>query len=695
MKHVECKVVRRLRHAAPVLLASAVLTCCLAVPLIARADPGYQEQGRIGEPMSWRSDEFKRDWGLEAIGADHAYARGLSGRGIIVGMFDSGVAHWHSELAGTTHLLQIHDPGCVTREQFAGPNACFFSDGGVTYNWVEPYTRLEVVALRRQHKRGDISERTFNTILAYPGLHYDTHGTHVAGSVAAHRDGHGMHGVAFGAVLYSANKESDSYSDAAAALGKPGGVYLIDGPRLEARRDVYRQMGQHKVRIINSAWSTPASPRNVAGLDAAVREPDIAARLKVYADAVVDNDLIQVFSVGNFAGKIASVYATLPRYHPQAESRWLSVVNVRANGTLAPQSGTCGPSKPWCISAPGSDIYSSVPEGELTGSLLHDSTGNLTGMRVHEDSAVSGYATLTGTSMAAPHVSGGLALLMERFPYLSSAQVRDVLLTTARDLGRAGVDDTYGWGMMDLKRAIDGPAMLRVDTEVVMDQPAGGERPWQDAAWDEWRNDIDGPGRLVKTGEGWLRVSGKAAFAGAEIRQGILQLAGHSRLTGPVRVDGGDLMLSGVLNDTDLVVAQGQAVIVGELLNGVTRVEAQGRLSGTGTIAATDIAGSIAPGVEGPGLLRIEGDYAQHADAVYEADVAAAGLSDQLAVSGTARLQGVVRVKALQATPGARYRIVGAGKVEGRFSAVQVAPDSAPVQVQLVYSDRAVDMVVK
>ncbi|WP_251275005.1 S8 family serine peptidase, partial [Enterobacter hormaechei] len=65
------------------------------------------------------------------------------------------------------------------------------------------------------------------------------------------------------------------------------------------------------------------------------------------------------------------------------------------------------------------------------------------------------YGLKTGTSMAAPHITGALGLLMERFPYLDNAQVRDVLLTTARDLGAAGVDPIYGWGMVDLRRGIE------------------------------------------------------------------------------------------------------------------------------------------------------------------------------------------------------------------------------------------------
>jgi subtilase-type serine protease len=51
-----------------------------------------------------------------------------------------------------------------------------------------------------------------------------------------------------------------------------------------------------------------------------------------------------------------------------------------------------------------------------------------------------------------------------------------VLLTTATDLGAPGVDDIYGWGLINLKKAIEGPGLLRVDTDVVMNQRAGGTR---------------------------------------------------------------------------------------------------------------------------------------------------------------------------------------------------------------------------
>src|SRR5690606_37039345 len=64
-----------------------------------------------------------------------------------------------------------------------------------------------------------------------------------------------------------------------------------------------------------------------------------------------------------------------------------------------------------------------------------------------------GYACLAGTSMAAPHVSGALALL--RSTGLDPEQSIDRLLGTATDLGPTGRDSTYGYGRIDLARAMD------------------------------------------------------------------------------------------------------------------------------------------------------------------------------------------------------------------------------------------------
>ncbi|TYO96665.1 bacillopeptidase F [Geothermobacter ehrlichii] len=60
-----------------------------------------------------------------------------------------------------------------------------------------------------------------------------------------------------------------------------------------------------------------------------------------------------------------------------------------------------------------------------------------------------GYAVASGTSFSTPHVSGIMALLLEGFPQTPSVQMETVLKTTAKDLGDAGPDNDYGYGLVD------------------------------------------------------------------------------------------------------------------------------------------------------------------------------------------------------------------------------------------------------
>ncbi len=64
------------------------------------------------------------------------------------------------------------------------------------------------------------------------------------------------------------------------------------------------------------------------------------------------------------------------------------------------------------------------------------------------------YWFFQGTSMATPHASGVAALLLSRNPTLTPDQVRDALESTAEDLGPAGRDDEYGYGLIDAAAAL-------------------------------------------------------------------------------------------------------------------------------------------------------------------------------------------------------------------------------------------------
>jgi hypothetical protein len=77
------------------------------------------------------------------------------------------------------------------------------------------------------------------------------------------------------------------------------------------------------------------------------------------------------------------------------------------------------------------------------------------GVNVLEAAPRASYNFTTGTSVAAAHVSGVAALILERNPGIDVAALEDALYTTARDLGAPGRDATYGYGLVDPYRALN------------------------------------------------------------------------------------------------------------------------------------------------------------------------------------------------------------------------------------------------
>lgn len=66
----------------------------------------------------------------------------------------------------------------------------------------------------------------------------------------------------------------------------------------------------------------------------------------------------------------------------------------------------------------------------------------------------STYGTKSGTSMAAPHVSGAVAVLLGQDPGLTSAEVFTILTSSATDLGTPGWDPSFGAGLLNLAAAL-------------------------------------------------------------------------------------------------------------------------------------------------------------------------------------------------------------------------------------------------
>ncbi len=89
------------------------------------------------------------------------------------------------------------------------------------------------------------------------------------------------------------------------------------------------------------------------------------------------------------------------------------------------------------------------------GSILIKPEVSAPGTQIRSCSGGGGFMTITGTSMSAPHVTGAIALLSEKFPDAIGEDIKYALYNTCTDLGAVGEDNDYGMGIIDLVAASD------------------------------------------------------------------------------------------------------------------------------------------------------------------------------------------------------------------------------------------------
>lgn len=77
------------------------------------------------------------------------------------------------------------------------------------------------------------------------------------------------------------------------------------------------------------------------------------------------------------------------------------------------------------------------------------------GVGVNSTVLNNGYSSMSGTSMASPHVAGVAALVWSHYTQCSAAQIRQAMGATAQDLGSAGRDTSYGHGLIQAKAMYD------------------------------------------------------------------------------------------------------------------------------------------------------------------------------------------------------------------------------------------------
>ncbi len=76
------------------------------------------------------------------------------------------------------------------------------------------------------------------------------------------------------------------------------------------------------------------------------------------------------------------------------------------------------------------------------------------GVSVYSSYPGGSYVRMSGTSMAGPHVAGVVALMRQANPDADVQTIKNALMSTARDLGAGGEDNSYGWGVIDAYEAV-------------------------------------------------------------------------------------------------------------------------------------------------------------------------------------------------------------------------------------------------
>jgi subtilase-type serine protease len=635
------------------------LLCCLASLGTAQAAP-YVETGKLGDAASWRSSEFKADWGLGAVNADVAYAAGYSGKGVKLGIFDQPVYAQHPEFSS---------PGKVQ---------VLVTEGIRQYT--DPYIPV---------KAGDAFRYDGTPSLGSNGKLGD-HGTHVGGIAAGDRNGGPMHGVAYNAQILSA-ENGDPGPEDGIILGNDGAVYQAGWDSLVA----------HGARIINNSWGIgigdqfakggkdPAFP-HFSLSDAQAQFDQIKPLLGTapggaYTGAInaARSGVLTIFAAGNdYNLNNPDAISGLAYFVPEIVPNWLSVAALQRNPdtssanpyVISTFSSRCGYAASFCVSAPGTAIYSSVMVGTTV------------------DNMTLGWNNKNGTSMAAPHVAGAAAVLMERFPYMSGEQISTLLKTTATDLGAAGIDSLYGWGMINLGKAVSGPGMFitaeDIPTEFRID---GGYGSGQFVA------DLPGVGAVVDAGKPTERVCNDV-HCGRDVWSN--DISGHGGLT---KQGIGTLVLTG--NNTysgPTLVNQGLLAVNGSLTSQVT-VSNSGVLGGSGSIGALTAksGGTVAPG-NSIGTLNVAGDVNFDAGSTYAVELSNTS-SDRIVAGGKATLNGGTVTLALENSPtllsqpeaqsliGRQYNILqAAGGITGSFA--QVLPNYLFVGGNLNYGANGVQL---
>ncbi len=375
---------------------------------------GFAEQS--GDPedfdslvASFETSEYAGMQGLSLINASSAYARGANGSGVSLGIIDSGVYAQHLEFT-----QGLGDKVTVVGSDY-----------------------------------GDSNQRSNQAL---------SHGTMVAGVLAANRDDRdqanfNMHGVAYNASIHVYEiplQPSDGPYDPVGLADLDFGTDNYFASRFNAMTD--------KVDIINMSFGFSGLVTDYSASAIQSRLSNTLSALR-QSNRPLGSRAIFVVSAGNGFGNSdefgnlidatsPELLSGLPYLFPELQPHMLAVAAVDNSGTIAPYSNHCGVAASFCLAAPGGG--DSDGDGSFANSEVIWSTNS-----PPEDAPAGShyYGGSIGTSFAAPMVSGSLALLKQLFPTVGNYELVNRLLVTADKSGIYADSSIYGQGLLDLDSA--------------------------------------------------------------------------------------------------------------------------------------------------------------------------------------------------------------------------------------------------
>lgn len=178
---------------------------------------------------------------------------------------------------------------------------------------------------------------------------------------------------------------------------------------------------------------------------------EFSARTPGTTGALVDGGLCD--SVGAWSGKVVLCQRGSVDFNTKVQ-------NVRGGGGAAAvvynslaSDATCGD----FAGTLGDGNSSTIPAISVScadGSYALGYLGQAATVTSNVTVPASGYEAWDGTSMATPHVSAAAALVWGCFPAASNQAIRNALTATAKDKGAAGRDNSYGYGIVQAKAAV-------------------------------------------------------------------------------------------------------------------------------------------------------------------------------------------------------------------------------------------------